>query len=172
MQPVNASQYYLAWRRSVAVILNVSMSDYQTEILSSTARSGWIRLRTLVLLRWLAISGQILAAIIAIYMLSIELPIDLCVATIGASFAFNVVALTVFQPNHRLSERVVVITLLFDLCQLAFLLYLVGGLSNPFAVLILAPVTIAATSLTLRSTATIGMVALVLISILLFFYRR
>ena len=56
--------------------------------------------------------------------------------------------------------------LLFDLLQLGLLLYLTGGLNNPFAVLVLAPVTIASTFLSLRSTAILGIIALGIITCL------
>ena len=56
--------------------------------------------------------------------------------------------------------------LIIDIFQLSFLLYMTGGITNPFAVLILAPVTIAATVLQLRSTLTLGMIAITLISLL------
>ena len=56
--------------------------------------------------------------------------------------------MTVAAENRRLSEREAVLTLLFDLCQLGALLYLTGGLGNPFALLIMAPVTISAAVLT------------------------
>ena len=75
-----------------------------------------------------------------------------CALVIGASVAFNLVAMTVAAENRRLSEREAVLTLLFDLCQLGALLYLTGGLGNPFALLIMAPVTISASVLTLRAT--------------------
>jgi two-component system sensor histidine kinase RegB len=72
--------------------------------------------------------------------------------------------------NKRLSEREAMLTLLFDLGQLVLLLYLTGGLHNPFVLLILAPVTIAATALTLHATLVISITALMLISFLSFFY--
>jgi two-component system sensor histidine kinase RegB len=62
------------------------------------------------------------------------------------------------------------LTLLFDLAQLSFLLFLTGGLNNPFALLILAPVTISATALTMRSTTILGVLAIVLISLLAYFH--
>lgn len=59
---------------------------------------------------------------------------------------------------------------LFDLLQLAFLLYLTGGLNNPFAMLLLGPVTISANVLGLRSTVVIGSTAIVLVTFLSMFY--
>ncbi len=128
-----------------------------------------MRLRTLIGLRWLAIIGQSAAIIIAIYALDIDLRLDLCLAAIGISATINIIATLVFPENNRLTERNAMLTLLFDLCQLAFLLYVTGGLSNPFAVLMLAPVIISATTLTLLTTALLGTIFLSLITLLIWF---
>jgi two-component system, sensor histidine kinase RegB len=61
--------------------------------------------------------------------------------------------------NRRLTEREATVSLMFDLCQLGLLLYLTGGLGNPFALLLLAPVTISASVLTLRATVLLGLAA-------------
>ena len=69
-------------------------------------------------------------------------------------------------PAYRLTERETIGFLLFDLAQLAALLFLTGGLNNPFALLIVGPVTLAATSLSLRSTLLVGAAGLATISLL------
>lgn len=89
---------------------------------------------------------------------------------ITAAILFNLLATFVLPPNRRLSEREAMLSLLFDLGQLVILLYLTGGLHNPFVLLILAPVTIAATALTLYATVVLSLTALGMISILSFFY--
>jgi two-component system sensor histidine kinase RegB len=134
------------------------------------ARSDWIRLRTLIILRWLAISGQISAVVCAVYYLDLAIPFRLCMIAITASVLFNLLATFVLPTTKRLSEREAMLSLLFDLCQLVSLLYLTGGLSNPFVLLILAPVTIAATALTLYATIVLSITALAMISGLSFFY--
>lgn len=139
--------------------------------LNSEARGHWVRLRTLLLLRWMAIGGQTAAVLVAYQLLGLDLQIGFCFLAISASVWFNIVAALVQPPNKRLAERDAMLSLLFDLAQLGALLMLTGGLSNPFAVLILAPVTISATVLTLRSTAILGATAIVAISLLAFFYR-
>lgn len=145
------------------------MSEPTKAIFPNTARSEWVRLRTLINLRWLAIAGQCVAIAVAFYVLDLELQLGLTVAAIGASVIFNLAATFILPENKRLSQRETMLTLLFDLAQLVFLLYLTGGLSNPFALLILAPVTIAATVLRLNATLLIGAVALVAISVLPFY---
>lgn len=135
-------------------------------ILEPDARSGWVRLRTLILLRWLAIIGQSAAILYAYFGLGFLVDLGLCFLAIGASVISNLIAIIVYPRNKRLREREVFLTLLFDLAQLAFLLYLTGGLNNPFALLILAPVIIAATALRLGPTLFLGSVAIGLISAL------
>jgi len=85
---------------------------------------------------------------------------------IGASVIANVAATVFFPENKRLTERENLTLVMFDLLQLAFLLYLTGGLHNPFALLLLGPVTISATALSLRSTLVLCGTAIVLVSLL------
>ncbi|OSP54616.1 sensor histidine kinase RegB [Pseudoruegeria sp. SK021] len=128
------------------------------------ARSHWIRLRTLVVLRWIAISGQLITITVAQYAFALNLQFGLCYLAVGASVISNLFAVYIFPENKRLSEGEVVSMLLFDISQLSFLLFLTGGLNNPFALLILAPVTISASALQLRSTVLLGGVAFLLIT--------
>lgn len=122
-------------------------------------RSDWVRLRTLILLRWMAIGGQLTAITVADLVYHLQLPLGLCYMAVGASVIANLISIFIHPENKRLSELEALLTLLFDLSQLAFLLYLTGGLSNPFALLILAPVTISAAALDLRTTLLLGALA-------------
>lgn len=141
------------------------MPDQNFDPFSPQARSHWIRLRTLIVLRWIAITGQIAAIMVAHYFFEIDLKLGLCLMAVGASVIANLMAMYIFPENKRLSESEVVSMLLFDISQLSFLLYLTGGLHNPFALLILAPVTISASVLQLRSTIILGGTALLFITL-------
>jgi len=136
--------------------------------LTGTHRSDWLRLRTLVILRWAAICGQIIAMTVAIGFLGIKLPIDFGITVIGASIGYNVLATIIFPENNRLSERSAMFTLLFDLTQLALMLFITGGLANPFAILLLGPIIIAATTLTSLATVILGIFYIFFITLLLF----
>jgi len=72
--------------------------------LAGNSRGNWVRLRTLVALRWLAISGQIAAVLIASQFLNLNLRLDLCTLAIAASVLFNIVALATNPANKRLNE--------------------------------------------------------------------
>ena len=69
---------------------------------------------------------------------------DFVTFTIGAAITANLIAIFVYPENKRLSESEVAVMLLFDISQLSFLLYLTGGLHNPFSLLVLGPVTVSA----------------------------
>ncbi|MEX0348301.1 MAG: sensor histidine kinase RegB [Paracoccaceae bacterium] len=133
-------------------------------------RSGWIRLRTLILLRWVAIIGQLGAITVAQRVYHLQLELALCYLAVGISVIGNLIAIFIFPENKRLTEFENFLMVLFDLLQLGSLLYLTGGLNNPFALLLLGPVTISANVLGLRSTLIIGGTAILLVTLLSEFY--
>lgn len=141
-----------------------------TEAFQDRERSNWVRLRTLVILRWIAIAGQAVALLVGSKVFGLALPIGLAVMAVGSSIVANLFSTFLYPGNKRLSELEALVMLLFDLLQLGLLLYLTGGLNNPFAVLVLAPVTIASTFLSLRSTVFLGLVALCIITCLNFWF--
>jgi two-component system sensor histidine kinase RegB len=140
------------------------------DILERNARGRWVRLRTLTTLRWLAVLGQAAAVLVATQMFGVQVPQVFCALAIAASVLFNIVSVQIFPPTMRLSERAATLCMMFDLGQVAVLLMLTGGLSNPFAVLVLAPVTISASALTLRSTIVVSIMALMVISAMAFWH--
>ena len=142
------------------------MADPTSVLNSEHNRSNWVRLRTLIVLRWIAVAGQLTAITVAQRLFNLDLNIGLCFLAVGAAITANVIAVMVYPENKRLTEGEVAMMLLFDISQLAFLLFLTGGLNNPFALLILVPVTISATALNPRTTAMLGAVAIVLITLL------
>lgn len=142
------------------------MADPTTAFLTEHSRGNWVRLRTMILLRWIAIAGQLAALIIAQRMFNLTLEIGLCYLAIGISVVGNLIAIAVFPENKRLSESENIMMVMFDLLQLCFLLYLTGGLHNPFSLLILGPVLISAAVLKTGPTIFIGVVAILLVSLL------
>ena len=106
-----------------------------------------LRLRTLVWLRWLAILGQTIAVTVVCFGLGFRMPLILALGVILASALLNVGLALRFPMSHRLSDRLAALLLGADILQLAGLLYLTGGLENPFAILFVAPVLISAMAL-------------------------
>ncbi len=126
------------------------------------APGGWVRLRTVVTLRWLAIAGQVTGILGASEIYDLALPLGAIWAIVAAAVAVNLALMAAFPESRLLSEGEAIAVISFDTAQLGALLALTGGLNNPFALLILAPVTIAATLLPLWRTLALGAAALVL----------
>ncbi len=123
------------------------------------AEIGMLRLRTLVRLRWLAIIGQAGAVLGVHFVLGFPLPLGLCLAVIAFSAWVNIFLTIRWRKSVRLHETHAGLLLVYDVLQLGVLLYLTGGLQNPFSFLFLVPVTISATSLTMRWTLWLGLMA-------------
>lgn len=146
------------------------MTDSTDLSTTPAQRRNWIRLRTMIMLRWVAIFGQIVAIEVAQRTYSLQLELGLCYLAIGASVIGNLIATFVFPENKRLSESENLFMALFDVLQLSFLLFLTGGLNNPFALLILGPVSISSAVLSLRSSVILGIVAFLAVSLLSQYY--
>ncbi len=131
-------------------------------------RANWVRVRTMALLRWIAVSGQIAAVLVGHYVFGLTIWYGPVFAAIGAAAITNLMAITIWPNTRRLSETELAGTLVFDMVQLSALLALTGGLHNPFALLILAQVAISAAALGRRQTRIICTIAAGLITALLF----
>lgn len=135
-----------------------AMAEIEPKRLGRNARH--LRLDTLVRLRWLAIAGQSAAVAGVRFGLGFPLPFTLCFLVIAASVWVNLILRIRYPASHRLSDNAATALLAFDILQLAALLYLTGGLENPFALLFLAPVLISATALTPERTLGLGLLAI------------
>ena len=128
--------------------------------------TGRVRLRTLSNLRWLAIAGQSAALFLIRFALGYSLPILYCAIAIAISAALNTLLALRYPPAHRLTNREATFYLAFDVLQLASLLYLTGGIENPFALMFVAPVVIAAATLNLGNTLILAFIAFISVSII------
>jgi len=132
---------------------------------------GSLRRQTLVALRWGAVVGQTLALIIVSQILGFEYPLLACGLTILASVIVNIVVTIRLPLDRRVSDFEAYMQLGFDLWQLAGLLWLTGGIVNPFSILFLAPVVTAATTLSRWVVLALGGMALTLSLGLVFFHH-
>ena len=130
------------------------------------APARWIRLETLARVRWLAVLGQLGAILVAYLGLGLQFNLAHSLAVVGISVASNLLGWVSFPRSRRLSEHEALLLLAFDTVQLSLLLYITGGLNNPFALLLLAPVTIASTVLQLRSTLALGGLTVLMATVL------
>ena len=129
-----------------------------------------LRLNTLIRLRWLAVVGQCAAVVVVAYVLGFPVPVGVCFALIACSAWLNLLLAFRYPATHRLRPAEALGILLFDTLQLAGLLFMTGGMTNPFAVLMTVPVVVSATSLPLRLTMGLGIVAIGAATLLVFFH--
>lgn len=129
---------------------------------------GRVRLGTLNALRWLAIVGQSVSVLIVDVGLGFQLPLIACLIAIAISVILNIVLSVLYPASRRLTDTETTLYLAYDQLQLGTLLYLTGGIENPFALLFLAPLAISASSLNLRNTVVLGALSLSLVTFLLF----
>lgn len=141
------------------------MTTTDPPLLIPDARGDWIRLRTLTVLRWTAVIGQLTAIAVATLLFALDLPLFLILAVVGVAVAANLAVLIAYPQSTRLSENALLGVLLFDAAQLSVLLGLTGGLNNPFALLLLVPATISATALSPRSTIALGTATILMMSL-------
>jgi two-component system sensor histidine kinase RegB len=118
-----------------------------------------VRLDTILRLRWLAALGQLGAIFVVAHGLEFEFPVLPCLSIIALSGMVNLVLQIAFNPMQRLEPVHAASLLALNIAELAGLLYLTGGLQNPFSFLFLGPVLIAATALPTRMTIALGIFA-------------
>jgi two-component system sensor histidine kinase RegB len=144
-----------------------------TELAASDFRHPWrhVRLDTILRLRWLAALGQLAAIFVVEQGLEFDLPIIPCLVIIGLSALLNLALQMAFNPMRRLEPVYAAALLALNIIELAGLLYLTGGLQNPFSFMFLAPVLISATALPVRMTVTLGVLAVACAAVLVFFFQ-
>src|SRR5258708_25289683 len=113
------------------------MSEVFDEQAPQTLRH--VRLDTLVRLRWLAVLGQTAAVLVVYDGFDLEVPFWACLAVIAVYASVNVALRLLFRWNQRLEPRQAARLLGLDIIELAVLLFLTGGLQNPFSFLMAVP---------------------------------
>jgi two-component system sensor histidine kinase RegB len=125
-----------------------------------------VQVRTLIRIRWAAIAGQLATLMVVGFGLGFPIPWWPVLAAVAATASLNLGLSWIYRARDRLDGRLAFWNLGFDLVQISVLLFLTGGLANPFALWLLVPVTISATLLSARATALLVAWALALLTFL------
>jgi len=121
--------------------------------------------KTLVILRWIALVGQYLTINIVNFIFKYELPFFYCSLVIFIGVITNFYLQFLFKKN-QLNNFTSTFVLFYDLLQLSLLLYLTGGITNPFSILLIVPAIVASTFLNLRSTINLSIATIVILIVL------
>jgi two-component system sensor histidine kinase RegB len=111
--------------------------------------------KTLVNLRWIAITGQLIAINFVYFYLRLDLPYIETHIVIFIGFVTNIVLQFNIRTN-QLKDLSSSLFLVYDLLQLSVLLYLTGGIFNPFALLVIIPTIVSSTFLSMGTTIILG----------------
>src|SRR5262244_838793 len=131
-----------------------------------------VRLDTLVRLRWVAVLGQTTAVLVVYFGLDFELPIWACLAVIALAAWLNVALRVRFRVTQRIEPDRAAWLFAFDIAEIAILLFLTGGLQNPFSFLLLGPVLLSATALPPRVIGMLGGLAALCATVLVFYHYK
>ena len=124
---------------------------------------------TLTILRYIAIFGQFFAVNLVYFYLSLPFPIELCFVVIFIGLLTNIYLQFGIRIN-QLKDFYASIFLVYDLIQLSILLFLTGGIFNPFSLLLIIPAIVSSTFLSMGTTIILGCITSLLLLTLSFFY--
>ncbi|HEX2559356.1 ActS/PrrB/RegB family redox-sensitive histidine kinase [Phenylobacterium sp.] len=124
------------------------------------ARPGRLKVRTLVNLRWLIIAGEVVILAFVGLIMGFSAPYELCFGLICLSAWLNLL-ISIASPGQRTAgDWEAAGQLGLDIAQITGLVYLTGGAGNPFMLILIAPVTVAAATLPRRQLLTVGGLAI------------
>ena len=125
--------------------------------------------KTLVTLRWIALIGQFAAINIVFFILGLDFPIHATYIIILIGILTNIYLQYRIKAT-QLKDLYSSLFLIFDLFQLGLLLYLTGGIHNPFTFLLIIPAIVSSTFLSMGTTIILGLLTLAVLILITFFH--
>ena len=125
--------------------------------------------KTLVILRWIAIVGQLITINIVYFILNFDFPFIYCYLIIFFGILTNFF-LQLKVKKKLLSDFSSILYLIYDLIQLAVLIFLTGGITNPFVILLVIPAIVSSTFLSIRSTVNLSFITVASLLILTLYH--
>jgi two-component system sensor histidine kinase RegB len=148
---------------------NLTASRKAKKNLSGPGRSH-LRLGTITRLRWFAVIGQAVTIAFLYWGLGFKFPVGWCLSLVALSAWLNIILRLLYPSSYRLIAQYAALILGFDIWHLTALLYLTGGLNNPFSFLLLVPVSISASTQYPRITVHLGALAIGCATLLALFH--
>ncbi|MDO9223119.1 MAG: ActS/PrrB/RegB family redox-sensitive histidine kinase [Caulobacter sp.] len=123
-------------------------------------RRGRLRVRALTTLRWVAVAGQTITVVFVAYILKLPMPVAACFAVIALAAWLNVLVGLAVSGQRLATDNEAAAHIAFDILQLSALLYLTGGILNPFSLLLIGPTVLAAATLPARQVVLLALLAI------------
>ena len=125
--------------------------------------------KTVIILRWIALIGQLITIYLVHFLFGFQLPLIYCSLTIFFGGLTNIFIQFNFK-NNQLNNIESTILLFYDVLQLSVLLYLTGGVTNPFIFFLIVPAIVSSTLLNLSSTIFLSIITGISLILLTFNY--
>ena len=135
-----------------------------------TSKYFSLKKSTYITLRWIGFFGQLLAIYTVHRLLEFEFNFLLANLAILVGILSNLFLIYIYKKT-QLSERSAFIFLIIDILQLTFLLYLTGGVANPFIIFLIIPSIFSSFNLGFRINVFIVVITSISILSLTFFYQ-
>ena len=140
------------------------MEFFETSKFYSLKKSTYINLR------WIGIIGQLFSVNLVYFYFNFDFNFLICNAVIFIGIISNFFLIFLYKKT-QLSDRSALIFLIIDIIQLGILIYLTGGISNPFSIFLLIPSVFASSNLGLRTNLLLVLFTLIVIIILTFYSK-
>tara|TARA_Y100000996_G_C22536969_1_gene648637 strand:+ start:610 stop:1890 length:1281 start_codon:yes stop_codon:yes gene_type:complete len=136
--------------------------------LFETSKHHSFKKSTYISLRWIGIIGQFIAVNFVYFFLNFEFHFLLANGIIIAGILSNLYLIYIYNKT-QLSDKSALIFLIIDIFQLTLLLYLTGGVTNPFIIFLIIPSVFASSNLSLRTNFLLVFLTSLLIIVLTFY---
>ena len=133
-----------------------------------TSKYYSLKKSTYINLRWVAITGQLITINLIYYIFDLKFNLILENSIILIGILSNIYLIYV-NKNTQLSDKTAFLFLLIDILQLSFLIYLTGGIANPFAIFLIIPTIFSSSNLGVRSNLLLVSISILIIIFLTFF---
>ena len=133
-----------------------------------TSKFHTLKKSTYISLRWIGIVGQLISVNIVYFYLKFDFDFILSNFVILIGILSNLYLIFIYKKS-QLSDRSASIFLIIDILQLGFLIYLTGGIVNPFVIFLLIPSVFASTNLGIRTNLLLVSTTILILGFLTFY---
>ena len=133
-----------------------------------TSKNHFFKKSTYISLRWIGILGQLISVNFVYFFLNFKFDFITSNLVIFLGILSNLFLIFIYKKT-QLSERSAFIFLVIDISQLGVLLYLTGGVTNPFVIFLLIPSIFSSSNLSYKTNFLLVFLTIITIFILTFY---
>ena len=136
-----------------------------------TSKYYTLKKSTYITLRWIGIIGQLVSINLVYFYFGFDFDFIYSILIVCIGIISNLYLIFIYQKT-QLSDRSALLFLLIDIFQLGSLIYLTGGVVNPFVIFLIIPSVFASSNLGLRTNLLLVSTTTIMIIFLTFFSKE